>query len=177
MHDSRHTCLREHLCQRHRVILMRMHAPRRDEAHQVTGASGLAQTRNQADQGGSLLDLAIGDSLADARQILHHDTAGADVEMSDLGIAHLPLRQAHILARRAQEGVGAGVPQAVEGGGACQAHGVVGTSMGRASIYPESTPIRTGNRIRVPVDRATDLYVVRSAPVRQSGVKAGTRSV
>ena len=92
----------------------------------MAGAAGLPQALDQADQSGRLLDLAVGDRLADARQVLHHDAAGADVEMSDLGIAHLPLRQADIRARRAQEGVRAGVPQAVEGGGARLADGVVG---------------------------------------------------
>ena len=143
MHDSRHTCLREHLRQRRRVILMRMHAARRDQAHQVAGAAGLPQALDQADQGRGLLDLAVGDGLADARQVLHHDTAGADVEMSDLGVAHLPLRQADIPARREEEGVGAGVPQTVEGGGARLAHGVVGRVLPPAPAVQDHQHHRT----------------------------------
>ena len=46
-----------------------------------------------------LLDLAAGDGLADARQVLHDDAAGADVEMADLGVAHLPIRQADVARR------------------------------------------------------------------------------
>ena len=143
MYDGRHTCLCEDLRERRRVILMRMHAPRRDQAHQVAGAAGLPQARDQADQGRGLLDLAVGDGLADARQVLHHHTAGADVEMSDLGVAHLPLRQADILARREEEGVGAGVPQTVERRGARQVHGVVGRVLPPAPAVQDHQHHRT----------------------------------
>ena len=46
-------------------------------------------------------EVRIGDSvvmLGDARQLLHHDASGADVEMTDLGIAHLTVRQPDIEA-------------------------------------------------------------------------------
>ena len=52
--------------------------------------------------------------LADARQLLHHDASGADVQMADLGIAHLTVRQPDIEAGGAQEGVRTGLPQPVE---------------------------------------------------------------
>src|SRR5262249_61447807 len=60
------------------------------------------------------LDIAASERRVDARQILQHETAGADVEMSDLGIAHLPRWQADVLARRMQESVRAGRRQVVE---------------------------------------------------------------
>ena len=97
MHDRRHAGAGEDLRQRRGVVLVRMHAARRDEAHEMAGAAGLPQPLDQAAQRRRLLDLAVGDRVGDARQVLHHQAAGADVEMSDLGIAHLARRQADVL--------------------------------------------------------------------------------
>src|SRR5262249_59754390 len=72
------------------------------------------------------LDIAASDRRVDAGQILQHETAGADVEMSDLGIAHLPRWQADVLARRMQEAVRAGRPQVVEARSPRLADGVIG---------------------------------------------------
>ena len=38
-------------------------------------------------------------AAVDPRQVLHHHTAGADVHVADLGIAHLPGGQAYIERR------------------------------------------------------------------------------
>ena len=93
MHDSRHARLRQNFRQRRGVVLVRMHAARRDQADEVAGAAALAQPLDQALQRRRALDLAVGDGIGDARQVLHHQAPGADIEMADLGIAHLP-RQA-----------------------------------------------------------------------------------
>src|SRR4029450_3121384 len=61
----------------------------------------------------------------DAGQVLHHETAGAHVEMSDFGIAHLSLRQADIFSRSAQEGVRTARPQTIESGSPGLSNGVV----------------------------------------------------
>ena len=82
--------------------------------------------RDQIDQRRCARDLARRDGVGDARQVLHHDAAGADVEMADLGIAHLAVGQADVAARGAQEGVRTRAPQAVEGRRPRLAHGVVG---------------------------------------------------
>ena len=50
--------------------------------------------------------LAAWRGAADPRQILHDHAAGADVEMADFGIAHLPVRQADVFARGVQEAMG-----------------------------------------------------------------------
>ena len=52
---------------------------------------------------GSLRESAVGDRVADAQQFLLHHAAGADVHVPDLGIAHLPVRQADIAAGGVQE--------------------------------------------------------------------------
>ena len=92
----------------------------------MAGAAALPQARDQAGKRRRPLDFAAFDRLGYARQVLHNQTPGADIEMPDLGIAHLPRRQADVLARCVQEGVRTTGPQAVEIGGAGLAHGIVG---------------------------------------------------
>ncbi|MNJ81652.1 hypothetical protein D3C77_805620 [compost metagenome] len=43
-------------------------------------------------------ELAITNGLGDAGEVLVDDTAGTEVHVADLGVAHLPVRQAHIHA-------------------------------------------------------------------------------
>ena len=108
------------------MVLMRMHAAGRHQAHQVAGAAVRLEARDQILQRRLLRDLAARDRVADARQVLHHDAAGADVEMADLGIAHLPVRQADVLAGGVQQRVRAERPEPVEIGRARLLDGVVG---------------------------------------------------
>jgi hypothetical protein len=71
------------------MILVGVHAARRDQADQMAGAAGAAQALDQAEQRGGPRNLTRIHSLIDARQILHHDATGADIEVPDLGISHL----------------------------------------------------------------------------------------
>ena len=48
---------------------------------------------HRLDVGGIFKEAAVLYRIAYAGQILKNDSAGADVRMSDLGVAHLPLRQ------------------------------------------------------------------------------------
>ena len=111
--------------QRGGMVLMRMHAAGRDESDQVAGSAGLFQGFDQGGEGGRCGDAAVRDGVADAHQFLLHHAAGADVQVADLGVAHLARRQPDIAAGCVQEGVRAGLPQAGEGWGLRQAHGVV----------------------------------------------------
>ena len=63
----------------------------------VPASGGLANARAAR---GLLEEAAVVDRLADARQVLIDDAAGADVEVPDLGVAHLALGQADGRARR-----------------------------------------------------------------------------
>lgn len=62
------------------------------------GAARGLELRDQSVERRRLLDLVRRDGVSDARQVLHDDAAGADVEMADLGIAHLAVGQTDILA-------------------------------------------------------------------------------
>ena len=126
VHDGGQICLRENCRDRGGVILVRMHAAGRCQPDEMAGAAGSPHAFDQALQRGRVGDLAARDRVVDARQILHHQPARADVEMADLGIAHLSRRQADVLSRRAQEGVRTARPQAIERGRARLPDGVVG---------------------------------------------------
>ncbi len=126
MHQRRHAGIGENFGQSHRLVLMRMHAARRNEAEQVAGAAARFELFDQIAERRRALDVAAGDRRRDARQILHHHAAGADIEMADFGIAHLAIGQADVLAGGAQEAVRAVLPQPVEGRRLGLADGVVG---------------------------------------------------
>ena len=126
VNEGWHACVGEDLCQRHRVVLVRMHAAGRHQADEVAGAAARLELADQIDQRRRAGDLARRDGVGDAWQVLHDDAAGADVEMADLGVAHLAVRQADVVARGAQERARPRAPQTVEGRRPRLAHGVVG---------------------------------------------------
>jgi hypothetical protein len=68
--------------------------------------------------------------IVDAREILADDGAGAEVEVADLGVAHLPFGQPHSAPAGRQCGVRVGDPQLVEHRRARQRDGVAGTGIG-----------------------------------------------
>ena len=61
-----------------------------------------------------LEEAAVGDRVVDPRQVLLDDRPGAEVEVADLGVAHLPVGQADVAALGGELGVGEAAPEAVE---------------------------------------------------------------
>jgi hypothetical protein len=98
------------LHERLQVPVRRVHAAGRDEPDQVH-ARRILQRRLQHLVAGQR---PVRDGLVDPREVLRHDRAGAEVEVADLGVAHLPLRQADGLALGGQRGVSVPGPQLVE---------------------------------------------------------------
>src|SRR4051812_8435512 len=107
------------------MVLVRVHAPGRYKAEQMTRAAGLAKRSDQFPERRYLGKATVLDRLADARQFLHHHTSSADVQMPDLGISHLTRRQPDIEAGGAQESVRAGGPEPVEIGSATEPDRIV----------------------------------------------------
>src|SRR5690606_38736015 len=110
------------LQQREQVGEVAVHAAVRDEADQVEraaapGGVGLAQHR-------VLVEPAVVDLLLDVREALHHPTAGADVHVADLAVAHLSGGQADGGARSLQGRARPACPDRVEDGRARQVDGV-----------------------------------------------------
>ena len=113
MHEHRHARIGKNFGQRGDVILMRMHAAGRHQADEMTGAAAGFELLDQIDERRRARDVAAGDGGVDARQVLHHHAAGADIHMADFGIAHLAVRQADGAARGVQQAVRAILPQPV----------------------------------------------------------------
>ena len=85
--------------QRLQVVDVRVDAAVRDEPEQVDVAAALARTLECADERRVLEERAVADRAVHALEILEQDPAGADREVTDLGVPHLARRQADRLAR------------------------------------------------------------------------------
>jgi len=84
---------------------MRVNAAWRHQPEQVAGATAFAQALDQPGCRQRRREAPVFHRLVDARQILHHHPTRTEIEVSDLRIAHLAGRQAHIEPGRLQEGM------------------------------------------------------------------------
>ena len=91
-----------HVDERVEVALVTVHAAVGDEADEMEcmAVAGTAVQRGRQDLVAEEVPLA--NVEVDARQVLVDDPPGAEVHVSDLGVAHLPGRQAHGLTARDQ---------------------------------------------------------------------------
>ena len=119
--------------QRTQVAQRRVHAAVGDEPDQVNPARSLegraqhAVGRERVRVAGFRLD-----GVVDAHEVLAHYGARAEVQMTDLGVAHLPVGQAHRLPAGAQRGVRVAAPQLVEDRRARERHRVARRGLGKA---------------------------------------------
>ena len=102
------------------------------QAHEMHRAAGLFGVFHRLQQGGIFKKAVIPDVLGDAGQFLINNTAGADVGVAHLAVAHLAVGQAHVLAGAIQLGVGTGFKQLIQIGGFCGGNRVGGTGRGNA---------------------------------------------
>ncbi len=107
MHDhGAHPALRGELEARLEVAEVAVHAALGHEAHEVQRAAPPGGLVAGLHEDAVAEEVAVGDRLRDAREVLVHDAAGADVEVADLGVAHLARRQPHGRAGRLQRPCG-----------------------------------------------------------------------
>ena len=125
--DVRHALAAGQLDQRPQVVHRRVDAARRDEPEQVQAlaAAGLAQCL-------VLEERAVLDRFADAQQVLPDDRARAEVEVADLGVAHLAFGQPDGGPPGGQGGVGIAPPEVVEDRRVRELDRVAGTGLGEA---------------------------------------------
>ncbi len=102
MHHDRHAGIGDDGGERRDLVLMRMHPTRRDQPHDMGGAAAFLELADKIPQCRQARDLALGERLVDARQILQDDPAGPDIGVPDLGIAHLAVGQADIVLARVE---------------------------------------------------------------------------
>ncbi len=86
-----------------------------DQTEQVQApARAVARPLAGAEQSLVLEEAAVGDRVVDPGQVLLDDRAGAEVEVADLGVAHLALWQADVTALGGELRVGIALPEAIE---------------------------------------------------------------
>ena len=81
------------------VVHARVHPAARHQPEQVQPPVLRADGAGVA-QHPVLEERAVVDRIVDPREVLAHDLAGAEVEVADLGVAHLAVGQADGAARR-----------------------------------------------------------------------------
>ena len=107
------------------VILVRMHAARRREPHQMASAAGLLQRGQKLGQRRIPGERSVLDGVVDPWQVRHGDAAGAKIHVADLGVAHLALGQPDEGLRRVDQALRAGRDQPVVVGRAGIENGIV----------------------------------------------------
>ena len=137
------------LNERIQMLVAGMHAAIGEQAHEMQcGTRCLCRLDGIVDHG-VIADGAGAASHVDARELLMHHTAGADVEMPHLGVAHLTVWKAHGLSRGFKLGVRAGFEQLVEHRRGCQRHGVARTRWRQAQAVHDDQACREG---KLPAD-------------------------
>ena len=124
--DARHARRECAAHDRAQVVDVRVHAAVGDQPGHVQHAAAGLGSRERGLQRGVLGQRAVGHGVADAHEILGDDPPRADVEMADLGVAHLPFGQAHRTPGCDQRRVRPALPERVEDRRASQPHGVAG---------------------------------------------------
>ena len=77
------------------MILVAVNAAGREQSEHVQRRGSLCTCGNGLYEFGIAGEAAVGNVLVNAGEVLINHAAGAEVHMSHLGIAHLPLWQAH----------------------------------------------------------------------------------
>ena len=129
------------------VAHVAVHAAPGDQAHEVQPAPPPRGLGARLAQDAVLEEAAVLDGEADAREVLVDDTAGADVEVADLGVAHLARRQSHGRAGGVEHAVRVLRQQPVEDRRAGEAHGVVRARRGDAPAVHDDQDDRAVRRL------------------------------
>src|SRR5258705_6481755 len=113
--DVGNALLRGELDRRLDVLPARVDAAVGDEAEQVQAAARAATGAVACGQQGVVFEeAAVGDRVVDPGQVLLDDRTGAEVEMTHLRIAHLPVGKADVTALGGKFGVWKLRPETIE---------------------------------------------------------------
>ena len=122
--DAIDAVLLRHFQQRVQMRLLRVHAAVGEQAEQMQPALAGARVLHGIEQHGMREKFAVLDHQVDAGDVHVHDAAGADVEVADFAVAHLPFGQADERPAGMNQRVGILAQQAVIGGLAGERDGV-----------------------------------------------------
>ena len=95
------------------VLVERVHAAGPDQGQQMQRAvvpSCVFAQLHQLIQG---VELSRGDALGDTHDVLRHDAARTEVQVTDLAVAHLPFGESHRQPRRLEQRARRPLPEAM----------------------------------------------------------------
>ncbi len=131
--DALQSVLARHAQQRVEMFLVRVHAAVGDKSEQMQLRAALARPLHGLHDRRLFRELPCGNQRVDARDVHLHNAAGADVQVADFAVAHLPVGQADKVIGGLDQRVGKLAQQLVVSGLAGQRNGVVG---GFSAIAP-----------------------------------------
>ena len=156
---------------------MRVHAAVRNEPEQVHVAAAVARAPKRRDERHVLEEAAVRDRAVDPLEVLVEHAAGADRQMADLGVAHLPRRQTDRLARRSEPRVRVLAPQAGRKP-ACLASSTAFPGPGGAQPQPSRMTSATSGNVPAAANRGEAVDVEgRAADERAVDVGLGEQLV
>ena len=147
MHANRNPGPADDAGQGRHVVLVGMHAARRQKPHQVARAAACLQPLDQVLEHRAAGQRTVGDGGVDARQVLRHDAARAQAHVADLGVAHLPGGQTHVLGRGNQARHRILARESVPGGRFSQGDGIFIGIRPVAPAVEDAENDRTGPRL------------------------------
>ncbi|KAF5035383.1 hypothetical protein DSECCO2_586260 [anaerobic digester metagenome] len=130
--DVRHALLLQGRDEGHQVALHAVHAAVGDQAHEMRAPGTRHRRLGQVHEGGVDGQGAVLDGQIDAHDVLIDDASGPEVEVPDLGVAHLSVGQAHVAPHALQFPAGVFGQEPVHVRGPGQAHGVARSGRGLA---------------------------------------------
>src|SRR6266550_4020637 len=101
---------------RAQVAVYSVDAARADQSHQVQRSTVLPDLAACTHQCRIGVEAAVGDGRGDTYEILHHYSSGAEIEVSDFAVPHLPRRQADAKPGSFEQRPRSATPERVPGG-------------------------------------------------------------
>jgi hypothetical protein len=87
--DGGHTLGRSQCSDSHEMAVVGVHPARTDQADHVKPTAWSYRSAARFQQGGPGRERAVGDRRVDPREVLEHGPTGTQVQVPDLGVAHL----------------------------------------------------------------------------------------
>ena len=160
--------LGSHLDQSLDVVHVGVNAARAHKAHKVKGLTLGLDIVHSLDENLVLGDGAILDGVVDARKFLEDDAAGTDVEVAHLGVAHLAVGKAHVLARSAERGVRILLVQAIKEGRLGSGDGVLAIGRSQAAAIHDDQECRKVTLCHMSYSPALTTIEAKSAALSEA---------
>ena len=160
--------LGSHLDQGLDMVHVRMNAAGAHKAHEVKGLAFGLDIVHSLDEDLVLGDGAVLDGIVDARKLLEDDAAGTDIEVTHLGVAHLAIGKAHVLARSAERGVGVFLVQAIKEGRLGSGDGVLAIGRSQATAVHDDQECRKMTLCHMSYSPALTTIEAKSAALREA---------